>query len=263
MRVRILSIAGVASVLALAATGCATKKFVRSSVDPLSNRVGQLESSAKETEKSIGNLEQGVSRADERARGADSRAAQAAEAAQQANDRAVKSGEQAEAAARAAANASSQADQVGQRADQRAKELDGRLSALDNYNMVAEGSVLFDFGRSELNDAAKQALDEMAAKVQPFKRFAVEIHGFTDQVGAPAYNFELSRLRANAVQRYLIMQHKIPLYRISILGAGEEAPVADNKTRDGRKQNRRVEVRVYTADEALTGKKVEARLGGQ
>ena len=175
----------------------------------------------------------------------------------------MKSGEQAEAAARAAASAASQAEQVGQQATQRATELDGRLSALDNYNMVAEGSVLFDFGKHELNDAAKQSLDEMAARVQPFKRFAIEIHGFTDQVGAPQYNFELSQQRANSVLRYLTMQHKVPLHRISILGAGEETPVADNKTRDGRKQNRRVEVRVYTADEALTGKKVEARLGGQ
>jgi outer membrane protein OmpA-like peptidoglycan-associated protein len=232
-------------------------------VDPLTNRVGQLENSAKETEKSIGNLEQGVSRADERARGAESRASQAAEAAQQANDRAVKSGEQADAAARAAAGAAGQAEQVGQRASAQASALDNRISSLDNYSMVAEGSVLFDSGKSELNDAAKQSLDEMAAKVQPFKRFVVEIQGFTDQVGAPDYNLELSRQRASSVQRYLIMQHKVPLYRISILGAGEDAPVADNKTRDGRKQNRRVEVKVYTADEALTGKKVEARLGGQ
>jgi OOP family OmpA-OmpF porin len=259
MKARILPIVGFAGVLALAATGCATKKYVRTTVDPVSTRVGQLESNAKETEKSIGNLEQGVSRADERARGADSRAAQAAEAAQQANERAVKSGEQAEAAARAAAEASTQVSKV----DERTKELDGRIASLDTYNMVAEGSVFFDFGKSELNAEAKQALDEMAAKVQPFKRFVIEIHGYTDQVGAPQYNLELSRQRANSVLRYLTMQHKIPLYRVAIMGAGEEAPVADNKTRDGRKQNRRVEVRVYTADEALTGKKVEARLGAQ
>ena len=62
----------------------------------------------------------------------------------------------------------------------------------------------------------------MAAKILPFKRFAIETHGFTDQVGAPQYNFELSQQRANSVLRYLTMQHKIPLHRISILGAGEE-----------------------------------------
>jgi outer membrane protein OmpA-like peptidoglycan-associated protein len=129
--------------------------------------------------------------------------------------------------------------------------------------MVAESSVLFDFGKSELNDDAKQALDEMASKVQSYKRFVVEVQGYTDQVGAPEYNLELSRKRANNVLMYLTMQHKIPLHRIHIMGVGEQAPVADNKTRDGRKQNRRVEIRVYTADEALTGKKVEARLNGQ
>jgi outer membrane protein OmpA-like peptidoglycan-associated protein len=257
--VRYLPIAGLAGLLLLASTGCATKKHVRTTIEPLENRIGQLENTDKQTATSITNLEQGVSRADERARGAESRASQAADAAKQANDRAVKSGEQAEAAARAAASAASQAEQVAAKAT----DIEKRMGALDDYNMVAENSVLFDFGKSELNDAAKQALDEMASKVQSFKRFVVEVQGYTDQVGAPTYNLELSRQRANAVLRYLTMHHKIPLHRIHIMGVGEEAPVADNKTRDGRKQNRRVEVRVYTADEALTGKKVEARLNGQ
>jgi outer membrane protein OmpA-like peptidoglycan-associated protein len=257
--VRYLPIAGLAGLLLLATTGCATKKHVRTSIEPLENRLGQLENTDKETQKSISTLEQGVSRADERARGAESRAGQAAEVAEVANQRAVKSGEQAEAAARAAASAASTAEQ----ATQRAGELDKRLASLDDYNMVAESSVLFDFGKSELNDDAKQALDEMASKVQSYKRFVVEVQGYTDQVGAPEYNLELSRKRANNVLMYLTMQHKIPLHRIHIMGVGEQAPVADNKTRDGRKQNRRVEIRVYTADEALTGKKVEARLNGQ
>jgi outer membrane protein OmpA-like peptidoglycan-associated protein len=229
--VRYLPIAGLAGLLLLATTGCATKKHVRTSIEPLDNRIGQLENADKETQKTLGTLEQGVSRADERARGAESRASQAADAAAQANDRAVKSGEQAEAAARAAATAASQAEQAGQRAG----DLDKRLSALDDYNMVAEGNVLFDFGKSELNDSAKQALDEMASKVQGFKRFVVEVQGYTDQVGAPQYNMELSRQRANAVLLYLTMQHKVPLHRIHIMGVGEQAPVADNKTRDGRK----------------------------
>lgn len=257
--VRLSAIAGLAGALAFTSTGCATKKYLRTTIAPLESRIGNLENTSKETEKSINTLEQNLSRTDERARGAESRASQAAEAAQAADARAMKSGEAAEAANRAAASAGQATEQVSKRAS----EIDNRLRAIDDYAMVSEGSVLFPFGKSELNDEAKQALDAMAAKVQPLKRFVIEIQGFTDQTGAPQYNLSLSQERAGAVQRYLTMQHKVPLHRITILGVGEDAPIADNKTSDGRKQNRRVEVRVYSADEALTGKKVEARLSAQ
>jgi OOP family OmpA-OmpF porin len=257
--VRLSAIAGLAAALAFTSTGCATKKYLRNTISPLESRIGQLENTSKETEKSVNNLEQNLSRTDERARGAESRASQAAEAAQAADARAMKSGEAAEAANRTAVSASQATEQVGKRAS----ELDNRLRAIDDYAVISEGNVLFPFNKSELDDEAKQSLDAMAAKVQPLKRFVIEIQGFTDQVGAPDYNLSLSQQRASAVQRYLIMQHKVPLHRITILGVGEDAPVADNKTRDGRKQNRRVEVRVYSADEALTGKKVEARLNTQ
>jgi outer membrane protein OmpA-like peptidoglycan-associated protein len=69
----------------------------------------------------------------------------------------------------------------------------------------------------------------------------VEIRGFSDSTGSESYNIALSNSRADNVQRYL-MSKGVPLYRISVLGLGKEKPVADNKTRKGRDQNRRVEV---------------------
>jgi outer membrane protein OmpA-like peptidoglycan-associated protein len=237
----------------MATAGCATKKHVRATIEPLERRIDQLEGKAKETDQSIATLEQNLSRTDERVKGADARAGQAIEDAARADQRAARSGEQAEAAGKAATQAMSHADE-------RANELGNRIQSLEDYQVVAEQQVLFDFNKSSLSDEARQELDAIAAKMLALKRFVVEIQGYTDKTGAVDYNLDLSRKRANSVVRYLTSQHKIPLHRIHLMGMGPEDPVADNATRDGREQNRRVEIRVFTADEALTGKKVEARL---
>jgi outer membrane protein OmpA-like peptidoglycan-associated protein len=249
-----------AGLVVLVASGCATKKHVRASIEPLEKRVEQLEGKAAQAEKSISGLEEGVSRADERARGADARAGQAAQEAARANDRAAKSGEQAEAASKAAAGAMTAANSADQKTQQLGSQVDARIRGLENFDMAAEEVVQFGFGRSDLSDESKQSLDALAAKMSSLKRFVVEVQGFTDRTGTAEFNFELSRRRAQAVVHYLTVQHKVPLHRIHLLGVGSDLPVADNKTSAGRKQNRRVEVKVYSADEALTGKKVEARL---
>jgi outer membrane protein OmpA-like peptidoglycan-associated protein len=249
----------VAGLALLTASGCATKKHVRASIEPLEKRVEQLEGKAAQAEKSISGLEEGVSRADERARGADARAGQAAQEATRANERAQRSGEQAEAASKAAANAMTAVDEKTKELDTR---FDSRLQGLEDFDMTAEEVVQFGFGRSDLTDESKQMLDALAAKMTSLKRFVVEVQGFTDQTGPDDFNVELSRRRAHVVVHYLTVQHKVPLHRIHLLGVGSDMPVADNKTSAGRKQNRRVEVKVYSADEALTGKKVEARLTG-
>jgi outer membrane protein OmpA-like peptidoglycan-associated protein len=80
------------------------------------------------------------------------------------------------------------------------------------------------------------------------KRYFVAIQGFTDKTGTPEYNLELSRRRAEAVQTYLVAQHNIPVYRIQIVGLGKDKPVNDEKTRDDRQKNRRVEVTIFSAD---------------
>ena len=108
--------------------------------------------------------------------------------------------------------------------------------------------MLFAIGKTELSKDAQAQLDAFAAKVAPMKHFVIDVQGFTDATGAPAVNIELSRRRAAAVVRYLTLDRKIPLYRVNNLGYGKENPTADNKTRDGRKQNRRVEVTLFTPD---------------
>jgi peptidoglycan-associated lipoprotein len=78
------------------------------------------------------------------------------------------------------------------------------------------------------------------------KGIFIEIEGHTDNVGTAAYNEHLGRERADVVKRYLYEQHQVPLHKINVISYGEEKPVAPNKTREGRGQNRRVVVRVLS-----------------
>ena len=91
---------------------------------------------------------------------------------------------------------------------------------------------------------AQASHEAIAQSIAGLKHYAIEVTGYTDKVGDRQYNLQLSRRRADSVVRYLTENGKIPLVRIHTLGYGEDMPAADNKSRDGRKQNRRVEVKV-------------------
>lgn len=233
-----LGIAGVLSV------GCATKKYVRETTAPVQQKVEVLEKKSTGHDASIAELEKGVSRADERAQGADSKAVAAARDAARAN-------EQASAASKEASAAQTTADKgVAQAGDAQRSvvALGTKVENMDNYKLASTETVLFDLNRSELNDEAKALLDAAVSKHSSMKHYVVEVQGFTDSTGSPAINLELSRRRAAAVVRYLTLTKSIPLYRVNTIGYGEESPSVDNKTRDGRKQNRRVEIRFYVPD---------------
>ena len=141
----------------------------------------------------------------------------------------------------------------------RSKAVDQKIENLDNYRLVATKAVTFGFNRFELSDDAKAALDEATAGLQDRKNYVIEIRGFTDTTGTAHYNLPLSQKRADAVVRYLTVEHKMPLYRVHVLGVGDVEPVADNKTREGREQNRRVELRLFAA--AVDGDNLQARTG--
>jgi outer membrane protein OmpA-like peptidoglycan-associated protein len=225
---------------AIVSVGCATKKYVRETVAPVQQKVQDVEKKNVDQDSSLAKLDKAVSAADERAQGADSRAGAAAREAALANEQAA-----------TANTAAVQARAVGEKGVARAGEvetsLNTRVGNLSNYTAASTSTVLFDLGMSVLTDAAKQELDGFAGKVGSEKNFEIEVQGFTDSTGDPQLNLELSRKRAAAVVRYLTLDKKIPLFRVQTLGYGEENPTSDNKTRDGRKGNRRVEVRLYTA----------------
>ena len=120
-----------------------------------------------------------------------------------------------------------------------------RISAMDDYVPQDSIAVNFRVGSSLLNADAKTKLDGIATKALNAKGYVLEVTGFADATGNTERNRMLSQRRADAVIRYLVESHQIPLRRIvTPYGFGETNPIADNKTRDGRAENRRVEVKV-------------------
>jgi len=120
-----------------------------------------------------------------------------------------------------------------------------RISALDDYEPQTVLAVTFKPASAILSVEAKTQLDDIATKALNAKGYVVEVSGFADATGSVERNRMLSQRRADAVIRYLVENHSIPLRRIvTPYGFGESNPVAENKTRDGRAQNRRVEVKL-------------------
>ncbi|HEY3129854.1 MAG TPA: OmpA family protein [Acidobacteriota bacterium] len=119
------------------------------------------------------------------------------------------------------------------------------VTGLDEYEAKENVIVNFRVGSAMLSSDAKAKLDELANKAKMEKGFVVEVTGFASSDGSESFNKRLSEHRADAVIRYLVENHNIPLRRIiTPFGYGELQPIADNHTREGRKQNRRVEVKI-------------------
>ncbi len=208
-------------VIPLLTLGCATKKFVRNAVSPLEARLGQNEKKTADNSQQITDVD----------RKAESGIADAANRADQASQ--------------AAGNAQTSATQAQQTADKGLSQANAALQDVqnvDNFQPVKSVTVLFGFNHSNLTSNDRQKLDELASTVTGMRHYVLEVQGYTDSTGPAKYNLALSRLRAQSVVRYLTLNQKIPLVRIYMLGYGENAPAAPNKTRAGRKENRRVQI---------------------
>ena len=106
---------------------------------------------------------------------------------------------------------------------------------------VIQGDVLFDTDKSTLKSDARDVLDNIVTQMKDNATHVVHLVGHTDSRGSAAYNMRLSEKRAKAVKYYLIAQG-IKTGRITAEWQGESAPVASNKTKEGRSQNRRTEI---------------------
>ena len=213
--------------VAIGTTACASKKYVRSSVGEVSDKVDSLGRSIEQTQERVKSNEGKIAEVD-------TKATAAGNAAQQANATASN-------AASAAANANSAASAVGTKFD----AFDKSMKRLVLEVVINESSGNFQFGKTDLPEEAKSQIDQLISKLtQDPKNVYIEIEGHTDNVGAAEFNEKLGLERADAVKRYLYEKHQIPLHKINVISYGLTKPVADNKTKEGRAQNRRVVIRV-------------------
>jgi len=242
--------------LSLLGTGCATKKYVAQTVAPIDARVTGTETKNTEQDKqlaehgkSIEETDRSLSRTREQLKDTDAKAVAAGEAASKADQKA-------DGAWKAADGAKSLAQQGLDANAQLARTVD----AMNKYQILKSETVLFGFNRANLTEDAKSQLEELAKSTEGLDRYVIEVQGFTDKTGSLTANERLSEMRAQEVARYLANQYKIPVRSISLLGSGYAQPVADDKTREGRKLNRRVEVRLFVP-EAASATKLSAKSG--
>jgi outer membrane protein OmpA-like peptidoglycan-associated protein len=210
---RIFYLAGVVAVIGMiSGTGCATKKYVQTELVTLDQKVEGVEGGVEENQKRLREHDE-------------------------------------------------QLATIGSVIKQHESELasvDGKIdSKFEEAKKYARGNLIFKetlrnseakfkFDSYELSDEAKALLDTFVKKLieQDQGRY-LEIQGHTDSTGEEEWNLILGKKRAEAVMEYLYKQHRIPLHRMEAISFGSSAPVADNADRDGRSQNRRVDILVY------------------
>jgi peptidoglycan-associated lipoprotein len=215
-------------------TACATKKYVKTSVGEVNDKVDSVGKSLEQTQE-----RQRV--AEGRITEVDTKAAAAGQAAQAAQSTATQAGTAASAANTAATAAGSAANAAAGKAD----AVDKATKRLVFEVVLSEDEGNFKFAKTILPDEAKAKLDQLVTSLKADPKGAYfEIEGHTDNVGDPKTNDRIGLERAEAVKRYLYEQHQIPLFKINVISYGEAKPIAPNKTKDGRAQNRRVVIKV-------------------
>lgn len=213
------------SALALGGTSaCATKKMVRQRVGEVNDKVDGLSKSVEETQERTKANEAKITEVDQRAQAAAQNADQHAQAANARADEAYGA-----------------ADKVNTRAD----AIEKKANRLVYEVVLSEDQGGFKFGQAKMPADLQSKIDELVAqlKANPNGGF-IEIEGHTDNVGPKDVNYKLGLERAEAVKRYLYENQQIPLHKMNVISYGEEKPIAPNKTKAGRSQNRRVVIKV-------------------
>jgi len=231
---------------ALLAGGCATKKYVRNTTAPIQAKVDQVGDQTTQNSQQIQDTRTDLKSVDEKAQSGISAAQERANSADQ---HAAAADQHATTADQHAGEALARANQVGQQAEQGINSLRSVIANIDDFKLQTTTTVPFQFNRAPLNQEGKENLDKLAGDISSGKRFFVAVEGYTDSTGPKDYNDVLSGRRADAVVHYLVSKHNVPIYRIHMIGLGEEKPVEEAKTRTARAKNRRVEVKVFSADQ--------------
>jgi len=209
--------------VALLGAGCATKGYVRQNVEPIESQVGQMSEEAKKQGGRLNQVEKDV----------------------EDNDVEIS------AAKERLSTVEGQTTEALSRGDRNARALDElrqQVANIDDYKVAGEATVNFGFDKDALTPEARASLDQLVAGASKEKRFFIAVEGFTDPIGSEEYNLNLSRRRADRVVQYLVTQHNIPVYRVFVIGLGENRLADESSTREARAKNRRVEVRIFSPD---------------
>ncbi|MCP3981664.1 MAG: OmpA family protein [bacterium] len=216
MRHRFVALVGLVCVVALVlSTGCVSKGAFRKNLEGTESRIDSAEDAIESNQRKLKDLE-------------DSTGARAQEVDKKLAD-----------TDRQASSALNTAQQATRTADQAAK---GKLLWEAVLN---DDRVKFGWNENALSDDAVSVLEDLVRKIKGYgKAVYVEIQGHTDSSGSNGYNQELGARRAMVVHRYLNEKGGIPLHAMNTISYGEADPIADNSSKGGRAQNRRVVVRV-------------------
>lgn len=251
---------------AVLVSGCATKRFVREELQKseakLEQQVGRVAGELSEEKGRVGGVAAQVTAlqgtAGEAVRRADQAAGLAGQAATQAEGATGRAGQAlatAEAASERAKQAITHAGGATERAGQaltKAEETDSRLTRLwstrQQRRFADTVAVTFGFDKWQLDDRAQTTLLEVVRQLKDNLILSVDLEGYTDNVGPIPYNVQLSQRRAEAVRRFLVEQG-IDLHRIQSIGLADARPIAENKSKRGREQNRRVAIKLYVPAE--------------
>ena len=195
----------------VALAGCAKKSYVQREVSEVNKKVDAVSAEVEKTQQRVQQNEVQIAAVDKQAQSGISEAKGSAQAAMT----------------------------KAQEAEKAAK---GKLI----YTVtLSNDKVRFPVNKAEISDEAKAMIDEAVGPLVKENRGVwFEIEGHTDNTGDAAYNFKLGEERAMAVRDYIAMTHAVALNRLNVISYGEEKPVADNSSRDGRAQNRRVVIRI-------------------
>jgi outer membrane protein OmpA-like peptidoglycan-associated protein len=214
-----------AALIALGVSGCATKNYVHTQTGPLIDHTDQLDQRSADNNRAIHDVDDRAQAGITKAQGsADAADANAQNASQEAN------------------TADTTANDVSHRAD----TLDSVVKGLDNYREVTKVSVTFGFDKAMLTNDDRAELDSFAGQLGSAKSYILEVTGGTDSAGSAQYNYQLSQRRADAVVQYLAAKYGIAPHRFYLIGIGKDQFVASNNTPTGRKENRRVQVRLLS-----------------
>jgi peptidoglycan-associated lipoprotein len=207
-------------VLVAGTTGCATKKFVRTQVDSVGQRVETLSQSMEATQEQTRANGTRITEVDAKT-------------------------DQVGIWAKDAQNAASTANQAAVAAASKADAVDAASKRLVYEVVISEDQGGFKFGSTQLPEEVRARIDEMITQLKADPRGNyVEIEGHTDSSGNKTVNERIGAARAEAVKMYLYEAHQVPLHKMNVISYGEDKPVSPNNTRQGRAQNRRVVIRI-------------------